>query len=157
MSTNGPTGRGVRSLTTAGLVAVVAALVLGILGMHGLGQHGATGHGSQLAAAASADPHASHPAPDDGPLATDAASTAARGPAAGAMSDGHGSGADMAMLCVAMLLTAAVGVLLALRLMRLVRRAPPALLPATHVLTLPATARAGTGPPAVWEFSVVRC
>jgi hypothetical protein len=140
VSTNVSTSRGVRSLTAAGLAAVVAALVLGILGMHALSQHGAAAHGTQPVATAVADYHASHPAPDHTPVATD-----------------QGSGPDMAMLCVAMLLTAAVGVLLALHLMRVVHRAPLSLLPAVRVATFRATARGGTGPPAVSEFSVVRC
>ena len=156
MSTNGSTSRGLGSLTAAGLVAVVAALVLGILGMHGLSQHGATAHAGPQVAAVAADPHASHPAPDHTPIAAGAASDS-RAPTLGASPSDHGSGADMVMLCAAMLLAAAIGVLIVLRLLRVVHRAPLSLVPAVRVPTFSATARAGTGPPAVWEFSVVRC
>ena len=156
MSANGPTSHGARTLTAAGLVAVVGALVLGILGMHGLHQHGATTPGSQPVASVSADPHAHHPAPDHTPIATDTAGISSA-PVVGSLSDDRESAGDMVMLCVAMLLAAAVGVLLGLRLRLIAHRAPLSLMPVVRVPTFPATARAGTGPPAAWKFSVVRC
>jgi hypothetical protein len=63
----------------------------------------------------------------------------------------------MVMLCAAMLLAAAAGLLLVRRLVRVASRPPASLRPAVRVPSLVATARAWTGPPAVWEFSVVRC
>ncbi len=69
----------------------------------------------------------------------------------------HESAGDMVMLCVAMLFAAAAVVLLTLRLVRFAHRAPLSLRPLFRVPTFPANARVGTGPPAVWEFSVVRC
>ena len=124
MSTNGATGLGVRTLTTAGLVVV--------------------------------DPHVNHPAPDHPPLAAGTTGTTAEA-GWGSRPDDHGSAGDMMMLCAAMLLAAAAGVLLAVRLVRIAHGVPLGLRPLFRVPTLPATARAGTGPPAVWEFSVVRC
>lgn len=62
----------------------------------------------------------------------------------------------MVMLCVAMLSVAAGALLLVLLALR--RR--PRLRehrPARTALLRPLTARLGTGPPPVWEFSVVRC
>jgi hypothetical protein len=159
MSTNGSTSLGVRTLTTAGLVAVVAALVLGILGMHGLGQHGPMSHRDQpVTAVVSVDPHAAHPAPDHTPVAIDTSRTHATSTSGfGTSPDDHGSVGDMVMLCVAMLLAAVAGVLLTLRIVRFAHHAPLSLRPLFRVPTFPATARAGTGPPAVWEFCVVRC
>ena len=61
------------------------------------------------------------------------------------------------MTCVAMLLTAAVGLVLTLRLMRIAHLVPLTLLPGVRALAFSATARGRTGPPAEWEFSVVRC
>jgi hypothetical protein len=64
---------------------------------------------------------------------------------------------EMLMLCAAMLLVAAASALLAVRLRRLASAGGfsiDRLLPGTAWL-LPA--RVGTGPPYVWEFSVVRC
>lgn len=151
----GATSRGVRTLTTAGLAAVVAFLVLGILGMHGLGPPGATTHTVRPIAAASLDPHANHPAPDHTPVTTDAAGTGVGGLPATPVDDE--SAREMVMVCAAMLLAAAVGALVALRLVRFAYRAPLSLIPAMRVPAFPVTSRAGTGPPAVWEFSVVRC
>lgn len=160
MSTNGSTSRGVRTLTAAGLVAVVGALVLGILGMHGLTQHGAApAHSSHPpVAAVSADPHAAHPAPDHQPVTTEAAQSApAATPTGPGSSNDHGTGSDMVMLCAAMLLAAAAGVLLGLRRLRGTVRTPRSLRPLLRLPAFAATARVGTGPPGVWEFSVVRC
>lgn len=161
MGTANASSLGVRTLTTTGLVAVIGALVLGILGMHGLSQHGATPPGSTHApaAAVTVDPHAAHPAPDHTPVAAEsgaATAAGASGPAAAAQ-DHSGVASDMVMLCAAMLLAAAAGVLLALRLLRVALRTPLSLRPLVRVPAFAATARARTGPPAAWEFSVVRC
>lgn len=135
--------------------------MLGILGMHGLSQHGATPAGSTPGSitAVSVDPHAAHPAPDHAPVAAGSgASTLVDANAAGSAADHHpGTASDMVMLCAAMILLTAAGVLLARRLLRVAFRPPLSLRPQVRVPAFAATARCGTGPPAVWEFSVVRC
>jgi hypothetical protein len=160
VSTNASSSLGVRMVTAAGLVVVVGALVLGILGMHGLGGHGAATHGNlPPVAAVTVDPHAGHAAPDRSTVTTGTIGTPLL-PADGGLSsspDDHGSSRDVVMLCAAMVLAGAVGVLLALRLQPFGRLAPLHLRAPVRGSTLPATARQGTGPPAVWEFSVVRC
>lgn len=138
--------------TAAGLVGVVAALVLGILGMHSLAQHGAApapGH-HQTSTPTGVDPHAAHPPPDHEPIATGAA------PSSPGHAD-HGSMSDTVMLCAAMLLAAAAGLLPALGLVRIAHVAPLSLRPLFRLPVLHATARAGTGPPSLWELSVNRC
>ena len=140
---------------SVGLAALVAALVLGILGMHalGAGAHAATPDASGLTGLTGmsamdvmtgmADPVATTDQ-DHGPLH-----------ASGHAPLPHHGG--MVMLCALMLAGAAVWLLLLLVQRRLRGPLlPPALQPA------PALLRAGrwvrdTGPPAVWEFSVVRC
>lgn len=156
VSTSGSTTLGVRTLTTAGLGVVVAALVLGIVGMHGLSQHGVVSDDTLPVAAMNVEPHASHPAPDHAPIAVEAGASPTK-VGIGPPPDDHGSDGDMVMLCVAMLLAVAVTVLLRVRLARVAHRTPLGLRPLFRVPTFPATTRAGTGPPAVWEFSVVRC
>ena len=154
---------GVRvSLTTGGLVAVIAVLVLGIFGTHGLTPHGSVpGHGSHQPVLTTTDeltgPSALHQAA--GHLAVAVASVAvavAGDQVAPGVQDG--SLAHMAMLCAAMLLAAAVSALLALRLRRLAQATLTHLNPLAHVLTTTLrTGRVGTGPPPVLEFSVIRC
>src|ERR687897_13466 len=156
MPTSASTSPGVRTLTTAGLGAVVGALVLGILGMHSLGQHSPTTHDThRVVASATVDPHASHP--DHAPVTVGAARTTVGDGGLGPSSDDHEPAVDMVMFCAAMLLAAAAGVLLTLRLVRPGHRAPLSLRLLFRALAIAATARAGTGPPAVWGFSVVRC
>jgi hypothetical protein len=158
-----PASVGGGTLTTAGLVAVIGALVFGILGMHGLSQHGATPAPSTPGSIAvvAGDPHAAHPAPDHKPVAVETSAAAvadSADSASAAAADNHpGVASDMVMLCAAMILAAAAGVLLALRLLRVPFRAPSSLRLLMRVPELAATARAGTGPPPAWEFSVVRC
>lgn len=156
MSQNGPTGPGVRTLTTAGLVAVVGAIVLGILGMHGLSQHGAMpSHADHqlVAAATQTSAHGGH--------ATHTGHAAVAGDPTGAMTvaagDAGGSVGHIAMLCAAMLLSAATGVLLVLRLRRLAPATVLGLKARVQTVRTFASDRLATGPPAVWEFSVVRC
>lgn len=132
------------------LLLGVAAIVLGILGMHGLSVQGAA-----------ADP--AHP------VATTAAHSEAHPGGAhpeGAQSEGvpgphHGGGShdmgSMVMLCAAMLAAAAAG-LLALRALR--RGFPPSWTIARSTPGPRAPAwftPVGTGPPPVWRFSVIRC
>lgn len=141
------------------LAAVVASIVLGIVGMHALSTHGVMG----------ITDHATMPSPVTG-LTTgahgDMSAGSVPGHTAGARAgmssttpaeeDGHSLG-SMVMLCFAML-AAAAGTLLLLFL-GLCRRPRVR----AHRPTVPAavtrwvTARLGTGPPYVWQFSVIRC
>ena len=158
MSRNGPTGPGVRTPTTAGLVAVVGAIVLGILGMHGLSQHGAMpSHADHqlVAAAHGTSAHTEHVAMNHrGHAAVAGDPTGATTVAVG---NEGGSVGHMAMLCAAMVLAAAAGVLLVLRLRRLARATVLRLEARVQTVRTFASDRLATGPPAVWEFSVVRC
>lgn len=152
------------------LAALVAALVVGILGMHALATHGAL---SAAAAPASTMAAMSTPAGHDAAMAAGtshaghdhaAATSHPATPTTGTTVDpdaapGHGSGhgmAGMVMLCVVMLAAAALTLLLVL-LAGLFRP----LLPAAF---MPAAVRErtlqwvrGTGPPHEWQFSVIRC
>jgi hypothetical protein len=147
----------------AALAALVTALVIGILGMHALASHGTpttpttagspsamTGMTGMTGVVATSNLQSSHGAlAADVSHATHDESTAA----------GHGRSHDMttmAMMCVAML---AVGALTVLLLLVVGIRRP--LLPAAFA---PAAFRArvlqwvrDTGPPPVWQFSVIRC
>ncbi len=142
------------------LAALVVALVVGILGMHALTSHGTTvapvaatgmtapAHAAEMVASTSHDAHAHAAEPATG-------TTAVRTEADRGSGSGHDM-AGMAMLCVVMLAGAALTLLVLLAVG--VRRP---LLPATFA---PAAVRArvqrrvrGTGPPPVWQFSVIRC
>jgi hypothetical protein len=144
------------------LAALVAALVLGILGMHSLAIHGTPAGfsaspgvpsmaGGAAGASDSSRAHASKT--DDVGLLTGKVS------GDGSMQgSGHGSGDGMSMLmlCAVMLAAAALTVLVLL-VVGIVR---PLLPGAFH----PAAVRAralqwvrGTGPPHEWHFSVIRC
>ena len=143
------------------LIAVVASIVLGIIGMHALSTHGVMGMGTTdhstmaspvtsamtgargdmsadplIDAAAGAHTDMSSTAPDDG--------------------DGHSLG-SMVMLCFAML-AATAGALLLLLLglrgrPRVWAHRPTVLATVTQWVTV----RLGAGPPYVWNFSVIRC
>ena len=151
-----------RATAQPGLLAVfVVALVLGILGMHALSSHAS-------ASAADLGAHTAMSGTGSQPGGV-AAAVAAEGPASGAVvervatSDAAGSaqhgehhGAGMVMLCAAMLAaTAAATLLLILGL----RRTPRlwAILRARSTTTRSSTSRPGSGPPPVWQFSVIRC
>lgn len=145
------------------VAALVSALVVGILGMHALASDGtaaaapaasssmtgmSSAHEAAMASGDSHDEHA-HAANAQPPLA-----------AAGTGADSNpGSGHDMAnmvMLCVVMLAAAALTllVLLAVRFVRTVL--PAAFQPAAMRAHALQWVR-GTGPPYVWQFSVIRC
>jgi hypothetical protein len=147
---------------------MVVAVVLGILGMHGFDPHGVTGHSSHTGPTASTThtSHAGHAASFMGEAAMATSvhlslpATAERA-VASAFEPGDASGTGgmdaMVMLCVAMLAGAAAGLLvLALRRGALarVRRFDLLLGGAQGV---PTPLRVGTGPPALWRFSVIRC
>lgn len=144
----------------AALAAIIVALVVGILGMHALTSHGTTvapgaatgttapGHASEMMARTSHDAHAHAAEHATGTTAVPTGADRGSGP-------GHDM-ADMAMLCAVMLAGAALTLLVLLAVG--VRRP---LLPASFA---PAAVRArvltwvcGTGPPPVWQFSVIRC
>lgn len=133
-------------------LGAVLAIVLGIFGMHALSLHGTT----------HAEPSPRVATALTGSMAADAVTE--HGPHQSGASDdtddtggtGHGMG-DMVMLCVAMLTAAAT----LLALLVLVRRVPR-----LWAVLRPAAARfrptswlnpTGTGPPPVWQFSVIRC
>ena len=129
--------------------ACLAAIILGILGMHAL------------------DHHASMPPHEDGhqPVTSVVTAGLSAGFSTGQVTSAavpddqsttHQFSVCAAMLCAAMLVGAAGGALLALGLRR----------PATGGLCLKrlrevsagiVTSRLGNGPPYVWKFSVVRC
>lgn len=144
------------------LAAFVAALVVGILGMHALATHGTSPAAatSSMAMTGGMPAHETTTAGDShqgqAHAATSGASTSAADNEAGA---GSGSGHDMgsmAMLCIVMLAAAAL-TLLVLLAVRIVRPLLPA---AFHPAAAPARALQwvrGTGPPHVWGFSVIRC
>lgn len=145
--------RGRRALLTlAGL-----ALVLGLLGMHTLALHGVSGEhaadGGDGATSSGPSAHAGHQVLDRR-APTGAEHTRV---AAGDDRSGHGTGHAM-MLCVAMIAAAAGAVLLQLLLRRVPRsrwRVGPRRVGAPARGLAPE--RLATGPPAVWEFSVIRC
>jgi hypothetical protein len=138
----------------AALAALVAALVVGILGMHALTLHGPPS--SEPYAAAPAAPAA--PAADHGAGHGNVHEPATSAPVGSAPDHGAGQHSDhLVMLCAAMLAVAAL-LLLAGLLVRTVR--PVRLLGAFAPLALAATARSwvrATGPPPAWQFSVIRC
>jgi hypothetical protein len=153
------------------LAAFVAALVVGILGMHALGTHGTTTAPAPATASSTATTGAmpahesmtsgdSSPAHDHAAVSSASTSATTSGADTEAEADaGSGSGHDMgamAVLCVVMLAAAALRflVLLAVRIVR------PLLPAAFHPAAAPARALPwvrGTGPPHVWAFSVIRC
>ena len=149
------------------MFALLAAVILGILGMHALARHDAMPPGGTVdrpsaGAAVTLMPmgHAHRAggtvASDDAPVAGTRPTSAAVGTSVRAVDPPGSPMSTMIMLCAAMLLTAG-GALLVLRLRRLVGTGglPPA--PPRRPLVTRLAARVGTGPPYVWEYSVVRC
>jgi len=131
--------------------ALLSAVILGILGMHVLSQHCAMlahedlGHASAPATTA----HAEHPA---GPVAAAAATFTV----VATMGDAGGSAHLALMLCASIVLATAIALLLLTLRGRThlpsydVRRS-------RRVVPRLARSPGGTGPPAVWRFSVIRC
>ncbi|MEO5664354.1 MAG: hypothetical protein ABIR39_13825 [Nocardioides sp.] len=137
------------------LTAAVAAVVLGIIGMHALSTHGVMGttDHSTMTSPVSSLLDGAH---DDTHGSTATTGAHAGLPALPDGGDGHSPG-SMVMLCFAML-AAAAGALLLLSLG--LRRKPRVRTHRRGVLTTVTkvvTARLGTGPPYVWNFSVIRC
>jgi hypothetical protein len=144
------------------LAAFVAALVVGILGMHALATHGTTPAPATASSMAIAGGMPAHEMTTSGDSAHGQAHAATSGASTAVdkeVDTGSGSGHDMgtmAMLCVVMLAAAAL-TLLVLLAVRIVRPLLPA---AFHPAAAPARALQwvrGTGPPHVWAFSVIRC
>ena len=156
MASHGRADHGIRTpLMAAGLSAVVAAIVLGILGMHGLAhnpmQMTGASHSATVGVSVEATGHS---------MATMALVPASASSSEGAVVEipaPFNSMGDMVMLCAVMLLVIAAGILLALRLKQHIPSIPISIRPRPGNNTFPVTARAGTGLPAEWEFSVVRC
>lgn len=161
MNTMRPTTRTPSRVVPVLLAAVVASIVLGIIGMHALSTHGVMGMGSTdhstMTGPATSPMTVVHGDVPDGTV-TSPSSEAFAGIASTApdSGDGHHMG-TMVMLCLAMLAATAAALLL---LLVGLRRRPrmwahrPAI-PTTVIKRV--TARHGTGPPYVWQFSVIRC
>ena len=163
--------RQIRGTAVPALVrlGVVLVLVLSVFGMQALFNHGSTHDPvpTALSAAgamsgASGQAHAGHGA-------AETSQHAAPGPAPdpgaghGRVDDGVGIGGsehslgDVVMLCVAMLVAAAT-LLWLLNLLRRVPRMWAVLRPfATPVRPASWLIPTGTGPPPMWQFSVIRC
>jgi hypothetical protein len=167
---HGRADHGIRALMTAGLTAVVGAIVLGILGMHafahdptpmtGASDHVATathdqsrGHDMRAMAGSSSTATMSRDVPD---TTSPRSASSSQEVAGNRPAPAHSMG-DMVMLCAAMLLAVAAGTLLALRLRQHIPSIPISIRPRPRSRTFPVTARVGIGPPAEWKFSVVRC
>ena len=137
------------------LMAAVASIVLGIVGMHALSTHGVVG-GADHSAMTSPMTGAHgdiHGEPVMSPDTGDRAGMSSTAPDEG---DGHSLG-SMVMLCFAMLAAAAGALLLLLLGLRRKPRVWAYRLPTPATVTRWVTARLGSGPPYVWNFSVIRC
>lgn len=140
------------------LAAAVVSVVFGIVGMHALDTHGVMGNPEHAAMTGqtTGQTSGSHGDMSADMGASDLAGVTGAGAAAPAGNSGHTMG-GMVMSCVAVL-AAAAGVLLLLLIG--LRRIPRVW---AHLPTVPGTlprwftARIGTGPSPVWDFSVIRC
>lgn len=160
-------------LTGRSAVAVlVAALVLGILGMHALANHGApappvtasstmsmtgaaavtSAHEAAMASGDSHDGHTHSTATQSSMAAPGSSVDAGADPGPGS---GHGM-ASMVMLCVVMLAAASLMLLTLLTTGFRRRLQPEAFMPAAVRERVLCWVR-GTGPPHEWQFSVIRC
>lgn len=159
MTTMRPTTHAASRAVPALLAAVVASIVLGIVGMHALSNHGVVGnidHSTMTSpmTGAHGDTHGDIAAdPDTSPTAGAHAGMSSTTPDG----DSGPSLGSMVMLCFAMLAATAGALLL---LLFGLHRRPHVW---THLPTVPTTvtqwvtARLGAGPPYVWQFSVIRC
>lgn len=151
-----------RARARLGLVVAVAAIVLGILGMHALTTHGTSHHPGMSGMTAmpelpgTAPMNSTESMSVTGHQHATAPYTAALTPATAATGDSHGGQTgSMIMLCAVMLAAAAsAALLLALRHTTTTWRTIP---PYVRAVLTRTTARRATGPPPVWEFSVIRC
>lgn len=142
------------------LAVVVVSIILGILGMHALSTHGVmdgADHGGHPAMSGTGAMTSETSDPAAGLLVDPVVDPVADPAAAGA---GEGGGHDMGgmvMLCAAMLAATAAALLLLVLGLRRVPRFWALLPTAVTTMTRGVTSRPGTGPPPVWEFSVIRC
>ncbi|QBX56762.1 hypothetical protein EXE58_15720 [Nocardioides seonyuensis] len=153
-----------RAASPMGLAVLIAALVVGILGMHALASHGtpaapAASNATSMTgttsdhhpAMPSVDSHEGH-VPSAGPHSTDAVTGGGGDPGSG---PGHDM-ASMVMQCIGMLAAAALP-LLARLAVGFVRPLRPAVFLPADVLERTFHWVRSTGPPSVWQFSVIRC
>lgn len=142
------------------LAAVVVSVVLGIIGMHALSTHGVMGttdHSAMTSPVTSSPMPGAHDDMSGDPL-TSAVAGAHAGMSSMAPQEGHGhSLGSMVMLCFAMLAATAGALLLLLLGLRLQPRVWAHRPAVSTTVTQWVTARLGTGPPYVWQFSVIRC
>lgn len=148
--------------------AAVLAIVFGVLFMHGLSFHGTAHAGApEVGTVTHSTPpdlipaHAEHPSGDAGTPAALESPSAETSPVVSAATPDSGGGAghtlrDMAMLCLATLVAAAI----LLAMIRCLRRVPR-MWAVLHVVVRHLPYRGlmprGTGPPYTWQFSVIRC
>ena len=145
------------------LTAAVASIVLGIIGMHALSTHGVTGmsitdHATMTSPVVSTMTGA-HGDMSGGPVMSPATSEHAD-MSSTAPDDGGGGGhsmGSMVMLCFAMLAATAGALLLLLLGLHRRPRVWAHRIPEPTTVIRWVAARAGTGPPYVWKFSVIRC
>ncbi len=144
-----------RLTSRTALTGLVVALVVGILGMHALASHGAPADRAAASSAmtsmtsggmstsaheavmSSSDAHDPHAVTDDG-------------------SSGHGM-ANMLMLCVVILAAAALTLLALLATAGFLRPLLPDAFQPAAVRERAVQWVRGSGPPLVWQFSVIRC
>lgn len=127
--------------------ALLSALILGILGMHVLGQH---------CASTAATEHGTHAAPSDHAGHAGHAAEPVAAVAAVATGDGGGTAHLGMLLCAFVVLASAIALLL-------MTLRGHTLLPsydvgrARSLVPRLRASPAGTGPPPVWQYSVIRC
>lgn len=149
-----PSGR-VRAVA---LASAVAAIVIGILGMHAIDLHGAHVGGGDQRTDHHAAPAAAAPAAAAVHHRSRSTTADATADAPDAPTDAGGDPGGMVMLCMAMLAGASVLALVLRRLHRDGRAGLPAPLVRWSTVRVGAVAAyLGTGPPPVCRFSVIRC
>ena len=143
------------------LAAAVASIVLGIIGMHALSTHGVMGtsttdHSTMTSPMTSPMTEAhgdTHGVPVTSPATGEHAAMSSTAPEDGG---GHNM-SSMVMLCLAMLAATAGALLVLILGLRRRPRTWAYRLVTAAAVTRWVTARLGTGPPYVWQFSVIRC
>ena len=157
MTTMPPTTSTPSRALPALLTAAVASIVLGIMGMHALSTHGVMGMGITDHSTLTSPMTEAH-GDAHGELVMSPASGEHAAMSSAAPHDGRGHDmSGLVLLCLAML-SATAGALLVLILG--LRRRPRTWayrLVTAAAVTRWVTARLGTGPPYVWQFSVIRC
>lgn len=162
------TNRHRQGTVPARLALVVIALLFGLLGMHALsvGHSMIPGHADRMSAAQMSTAHmgAQTSGSGDHLKATVVSATAGDAAHAAYASEGGGNGSGMGdhamggmlMLCLAVL-GAAATLLLSRVFTRRLSWWRPTVEAATATLVAATTRVRSTGPPPVWEFSVIRC